>query len=262
VESLFQHLSVEGDLGKGSFWERIYGNVLALPPGHPLSRLQRTVRAVTSGCTVPPDQRQRGILFIHVPKTGGQSVEKALSLAERGHVPISYFLIHHQRTLRDLFTFAFVRNPYDRLISAFHYLKRGGGNPSDERWAGRMLAGLETCEEFLDALTHPSFRAAILSGVHFRPQSDFLYGPDGRLAVHFIGRFERIAQDYAVLANRLHGAPTLPHANRSDRNDSLAKLFSTNASRQAVVAMYKADFLAFGYDPRWLQQSLDHHKTI
>jgi chondroitin 4-sulfotransferase 11 len=228
--------------------EQIYGRTLSLPPKHPIAQLQRVVRGLTSQCSLPADQVQCGMLFIHVPKTGGKSIEQALSLKEQGHTPISYFLLHHARSVQPLYKFSFVRNPFDRLVSAFHYLKSGGGNSSDARWAKRMLRGIKTCDEFIKALASPHYQSAVLSGVHFRPQHDFLSGPNGELAVNFIGHFERLENDFSAVAARLEITAELPHTNRSARPANWQQFFESETGRRAVVSMYKADFSMFGYE--------------
>jgi len=235
-------------LPRPSLAEQLYGRSLALPPQHSFSRLQRFLRGISTPCSLPQDQLQHNFLFIHVPKTGGKSIEQSLSLAARGHVPIAYFLLRHPRVAQKAYSFAFVRNPYDRLVSAFFYLKRGGGNHADKRWADRMLSGILTLEDFVAALQCRRFREGVLSGVHFRPQIDFVCALDGRLFVTFIGRFERLAADYQLVTQRLGLQAVLPHVNRSNRERSWSNVFKKPAFRDVIIAMYRADFLTFGYD--------------
>lgn len=42
-------------------------------------------------------------------------------------------LIFSQREFEDYFKFTFVRNPWDRLLSAFLFLKKGGANKVDRQ---------------------------------------------------------------------------------------------------------------------------------
>ena len=76
-----------------------------------------------------------GILFIHVPKTGGISVKRALyGDINRGHGhvrAITYRTKLGKNTFNNLFKLAVVRNTWDRLVSAYHYLSQGGRNPRD-----------------------------------------------------------------------------------------------------------------------------------
>ena len=68
-------------------------------------------------------------VFVHIPKTGGVSISKALfdSGTVGGHRPAqTYRLIYGAERYAQMFTFGFVREPLDRLASAFAYLKAGG----------------------------------------------------------------------------------------------------------------------------------------
>ncbi len=102
---------------------------------------------------------QKNVLFIHIPKTGGASVERYL----RQHGKLGFFLSDSKQQfyrctpqhfdtemLAPLFPnslidyrFAFVRHPLDRLVS--EYKMRVGGRykdgksiPSFEEWFGRV----------------------------------------------------------------------------------------------------------------------------
>jgi chondroitin 4-sulfotransferase 11 len=112
---------------------------------------------------------------------------------------------------RDYFKFAFVRNPWDRLVSC--YLEKfarpnspGLKAPPDmdvELYAGMPFAGfVEAVSVIPDQKANP----------HFRSQHIVVCGPEGRVMADFVGRFENLHEDFARVAGEI-GAPelNLPH---------------------------------------------------
>ena len=66
-------------------------------------------------------------IFVHIPKAAGTSI--ALSIF--GELPyhykaIDYIVFFGRKTFNQYFKFAFVRNPWDRVYSAYTYLRKGG----------------------------------------------------------------------------------------------------------------------------------------
>ena len=184
-----------------------------------------------------------GVVFVHVPKTGGTSVARALYGTDGvGH-----------RTARDLrgavgadvwdraFTFAVVREPVDRLASAFRYLRAGGSNGLDAAFAERELAPFDTLDSFvLGWLTARSSQ----SWVHFRPQADFVCGPSGEVLVDVVARYERLAADYEAVRQRTGVGGPLPWANAGPPRPAPDL---SPAARARVAEVYAADFDRFDY---------------
>jgi hypothetical protein len=141
----------------------------------------------------------------------------------------------------DWFRFAFVRNPWARLVSAFlnkfvHWselapkivneLRRGlarrllrqpisGQAPEDRLapwWLFRSAASWSEQLTFRQFVNH--LAACDMSTVngHWRPQSHFL----GQVEFHFIGRFEHLARDVAELNRRLGREQAVPRINSTE----------------------------------------------
>jgi len=70
--------------------------------------------------------KNRDYFFLHLPKTGGRTIEKIfqpyLPHDARGIGQGHEYL----RGKPESFSFCILRNPLDRLVSVFHYLKKGG----------------------------------------------------------------------------------------------------------------------------------------
>ena len=113
-------------------------------------------------------------IFVHVPKTGGVAVSSALFGQDTigGHRPARiYRLIYGAKCYEEMFTFGFVRDPIDRLISAYSYLKAGGRHHSSDRESAEALAGVGSLDDFVREQLGVG---ALASMAHFRPQSDLV----------------------------------------------------------------------------------------
>ncbi len=96
-----------------------------------------------------------------------------------------YKMMFTKEEFDSFFKFTFVRNPWDRTVSAYYYLKDGGRVKNDRRMRDRWIAPHATFRDFvLGFVTEENVSAAI----HFRPQNEFLcMSPTRPPEVDFIG---------------------------------------------------------------------------
>jgi len=200
------------------------------------------------------DVRNRGVyagwpndnraIFIHLPKTAGTSVSRALGLSSSRHIPAESYRRANPKKFTNFFKFAFVRNPYDRLLSSYAFLMNGGMNDDDARFATAHVKPFGSFSEFvIEGLAlNPKIRA----WVHFRPQTEFVCDAAGSSLMDFIGRFESISEDYAMVADRLGLSSELPVTNRSKRGD-YREAFNTE-SLDIVRQIYSRDLKTFRYE--------------
>jgi hypothetical protein len=199
--------------------------------------------------------------FIHVPKTGGCSVKLALApfatdvlryvpnrWLDRCGIHVNYFapwpfkrfrthtpaaILHRELppdVYADLFTFAFVRNPWDLLVSSYHFLRR---DRSHRR--GRLADRLGSFERYVDY----ELRRGKLQ------QSRMLTSRHGRLLVDFMGRFETLEADFAAICRHLRVSAQLPHVNAMPRADY--RTHYTPRLAATVADGFGEDIERFGY---------------
>jgi hypothetical protein len=196
-------------------------------------------------------------IFIHIPKTGGSSIEDVIWPGDRteAHLWMGFVsqyrnkyqtggLQHllarqiRQEVGREMFDayfkFAFVRNPWDKAVSQFSYMTH--------RTDLRELIGMTPDTTFDDYLQLTERNAH----VQWERQVEFLRDENGRNLIDFIGRFETIQQDAEVVFERigLRGA-VLPHRNASSRRH-YSEYFDVR-TRDKLARIYAPDIEAFGY---------------
>jgi hypothetical protein len=177
--------------------------------------------------------RSHRFVFAHVPKTGGIAMRAALapyedaSLRLPAHDTLSDLAASHPET-RGHFKFAFVRNPWDRLVSFYTYARAV---------LSRTLPQIQDFDLMLRALDRDE---AWTRDIHaMRAQSDFTAGAD------FVGRFEQLDNDFAQACDRAGIAATLGHRNASQHRPYAT--YYTDWSRSFVAARYASDVATFGY---------------
>lgn len=186
-------------------------------------------------------------IFIHVPKCAGTSVERSLfgNNFNEGHPNLKrYQVIFNRNEFKTYFKFTVVRNPYDRLVSAFLFLKNGGMNPNDKNWAEKYLSPYDNFETFVRKWVN---RKNIRSATHFHPQCDFICLKKGQVGVDFIGFYENLESDFQFICRQLQVDSTLLSVNRNSARSSDCWEYYTDETRAIVADVYGDDFRVLGY---------------
>lgn len=221
-------------------------------------------------------------IFIHIPKVAGTSIVEAIKDSTRQekpkgllpfeidddkfdppppHLRASDFLKYGfvtQEEFRTYFKFAFVRNPFDRIVSEYKY--------------SRHPAFYDFKTFLFSHFPKPSWTDAYC---HIIPQYDFLYDRNGKCLVDFIGKFENIQADFIKICDTLGiHQKLLPHKNKSlsffRRDNTPLQILRTirgllsrqqkkntyshyteyydKESKEFVAKLYKKDIETFGYD--------------
>lgn len=188
-------------------------------------------------------------IFIHIPKSAGTSILKLLAGGDRiyrDHAGWFEYYRHDPIRYRHYFKFAVVRDPFDRAVSAYTYLRNGGNQKEDLIYQER-LAQISFERFVLDHLDQYTIHEHLL----FRPQYLFLYDRQRTLKVDFLARFENLDADLAVVTSRLGlDADTLQKLNKSAGSRETVDYFSNPAVVDKIVSLYRYDFELLGYNPK------------
>lgn len=194
------------------------------------------------GYSLAPFDRYRCI-FVHIPKAAGVSVSRKLfGCLGGGHAPLAdYAGVFSPHEFNTYFKFTIVRNPWDRLLSAFVFLKKGGFNQEDARWSSKHLSSYSDFNTFVKGWVN---RKSVWTKQHFYPQSYFVE-LNGKINVDYVGRFENINEDFAVVARRLGIEGELDHLNGTGKKNY--RDYYDKESGEIVADVYRDDIALFDY---------------
>lgn len=193
--------------------------------------------------------REAPLLLIRIPRTA--SVSLSLQIYGRvSHVPhrsARFYRDADPAFFRRITSFAVVRDPWDRVQSAYNWLKVGGNalaapNPASRR----QMKGVETFDQFVSDLVLPSARSGHLADLDptLRHQCDYVCDESGRVIVDHLFRFEEMQAVQDFLAAQ--GILTPPaHANitvRSGETDAMKR-----RTAEMIQEVYWKDIEAFNY---------------
>lgn len=205
----------------------------------------------------------RRYIFVHIPKTGGTSLTLALEArAHRDDILIgdtpkalrrrprvrkleARGRLWKHSTLADIdgvlspseigamFCFCLVRNPWDRLVSYYHWLR--------EQSFDHPAVALATQQDFAGFLRAGHTQATIAAA----PYASYMRDATGQEHGHFL-RLEHLETDMAPLAEHLGFVPEMPHENRSPRATDHRRYYSPE-TRDIVARICAEDIARFGY---------------
>jgi hypothetical protein len=225
---------------------------------------------------------QHKTIFVHIPKVAGQSIEtlflddlgldwehrhellmrikkpnekgphRLAHLRAKDYVSLGYV---DAPIFEAFFKFSFVRNPYARVLSLYHYLGYSR-IISAEKFIEKVLAKKVKEDHFF-----------------YQSQYDYLYDDQGKRLVDYVGKLENISEDIEhVLAKTGLQGKKLPHVNKSEKglkrglaalitnpplwtHLKLKKVFSktkvkelTQSEKEAIYQLYSKDFEHFAYE--------------
>jgi hypothetical protein len=205
--------------------------------------------------------RRHGFWFVDIPRTSSSSIKVELSkrygvaygksnLIEKEHASLRIFDGHMpakkirrlvgEKTWERIFTFTFVRNPWDRMASLYHYRHKIGQISSD--WSFReYILTLDKCS---------GVRGTIFQiPLFYRGSSDYILDDDGSILVDFIGRYETRDRDLKEIARKIGheslGDAWIQRASPAGRHYST---YYDDETREIVRRRYQRDLDLFGYE--------------
>jgi Sulfotransferase family len=199
------------------------------------------------------------VLFVHVQKTGGLSVQQLLLDALPDAGPVQGLgggrhagmgaALRARPELAGYFVFGFVRNPWARMYSWYAMVQRRRATAAA---GNELVAARMDRNSFWAKVAHDfdDFESFVLRGPDEirrlrTPQLRYLRG-GGRRA-DFVGRTETLDDDVRTVFDRLGlpRPPETPHNNAGPPDDY--RRHYSDASRARVAELFAEDVRVFGY---------------
>ncbi len=178
-----------------------------------------------------------GILFVHVPKTGGTSISKLLYQRNLPHYTAEFWLATFGDGVAALPSFSVVRHPVERMVSAYKMARLGGTDiiAYSRYWQSR-LRGLDSFDAFVDHVFANRRRLHALP-LDLRPQASFVLDVDGRVMVDRLFALSQ-RQGLPPELGRWLGLGFIPHLNSTPAH----AVDITAETRRKIEQIYLIDF--------------------
>ena len=187
-------------------------------------------------------------IFIHIPKCAGNSIQDALGyprktrpmkfnnkIIHQGHISLNELEKTHGK--QSQFTFAFVRNTWDRVLSLYsHYTQKAPEQYKEwrefgfEKWVLEELEKLHSCSRWGSKPFTTSQYQWIAPGVDF------------------VGRFEYIEEDFQKVCEKLDIEATLGYQTRTKTTHKPYQSVYTNEMIDVVATVFAKDVEYFGHE--------------
>jgi len=211
--------------------------------------------------------RKLKFIFIHIPKTAGSSIGDpsykkfrkgsliqylgAEDEAHQGHIRARELKEKLGESWDEYFKFCFVRNPWDRLVSAYLFYKQSVSSVSSlisftqEHYKKHTVLGqqINRCSDFREFCRNLN---TFELDLHFEPQINFITDVDSSVIVDYMGRFENLKEDLGIICDTIKiPRIELPHYRKTKRKDF--RLYYDDEIKEIVRKNYQNDIDYFNY---------------
>lgn len=196
---------------------------------------------------------EKKLIYLEMPKVANSAIKAsmlkkefpdAFSIQEES---LKYTEHNLDSKHRSFYKFTFVRNPMERIVSC--YENKYHGDPrsigiSIKEYDNYLFGYIKKDRGFANFL----FRIALIPDAykdqHFKPQYRIVYDQDGKKRVNYIGKYERLNEEYQKIA-RKYDLEQLNVYNETQRKNYME--YYNRWTVYLVYLIYRKDIQYFGY---------------
>lgn len=225
-----------------------------------LTKLRKKIEKSSQQRRAIKQVRKAGFWFVDIPRTSSSSIKAEFGrkfgpayaktnlieseyaspqLIEDHATAVTMRSMLGRESWNKLYTFTFVRNPYDRIASLYHYLRKRNEIPCEWSFS-------EFVSRLVDADSKtPYFR---FHGLRYGAV-DFILDRDGAVLVDDVFRYEKRADGIRKIVNKV-GIQDLGqlHIQAASPGGRQYRSIYDDQTRELVSARFAADLKLFDYD--------------
>lgn len=195
--------------------------------------------------------KNKNYAFFHIPKTAGQSILTALGYEAKQRFPhnAGYHTIPKNfvekldiKGFDKIFSFAIVRNPWERMHSMYHYVCKSDNYKTRDYTKRYRSMGfnnwmVEECTTFCKS-------QGWYDNDYIFQQVDWTTY-NGK-PISFVGRYENLNVDFEFICNKIkHPYVKLPHIHKTDKPNYRDEYNSEGYDK--VIELFSKDIEVFDY---------------
>ena len=213
-----------------------------------------------------PISHKHKIIFVHIPKTAGQTIEKSLNIFGEDNngkskasmdllygilngKPLQHLTIQEIKKIKELEfhiyqKIAFVRNPFDRIISEYFWRIENFGKKIimfKDFLVEEVIPRKNGIPKVVKNFYHDESIVELLDN-HYVDQHKFITDNNGNIIVDFIGRFENLNDDF----KKAFGLDLINYKINSSKHNDYKEYYDSE-TKSLVEECYKNDLELFKY---------------
>lgn len=180
-------------------------------------------------------------IFIHIPRTGGRSIEHVMGIPDvLVHRTISDLIDEYtEPVVRSKFKFTVVRNPWDHAVSYWYYFNMTSNllKPDFDSWIQWIAEEYPKRKDSKEISLNWDYRSRM-------DQLDYCRTKSGEILIDYFLKFENLNYDFQPIAEKFDTSPILPKFGGDEKQKAIEKSLTTEDYRDMYKSQKSIDAVA------------------